>query len=50
MTATQANYRSITKYQLVIMDEDHFISLIFTRWASRRLPSAALLREKHNLL
>jgi hypothetical protein len=28
-------------------DEYHFISLLFTLWASRRLPSAALLRPRH---
>jgi hypothetical protein len=30
------------------MDENHFISLLFTLWASRRLPSAALLRPRHS--
>jgi hypothetical protein len=35
------------KLGLGLMDENHFISLLFTRWASRRLPSAALLRPRH---
>ena len=31
----------------MLMDENHFISLLFTLRASRRLPSAALLRPRH---
>ncbi len=36
-----------TKYQHGKMNKNHYISLIFTLWASRRLPSAALLRTRH---
>jgi hypothetical protein len=38
------------KLGLNLMDENHFISLLFTRWASRRLPSAVLLRACNSLL
>jgi len=35
------------KSGLCLMDENHFISLLLTLRASRRLPSAALLRLRH---
>jgi hypothetical protein len=38
------------KLGLYLKDEYHFISLLFTLWASRRLPSAALLRPRHSAL
>jgi hypothetical protein len=48
--ARQANFRNTTKDPFGIMDEDQLIALVFTRWASRRLPSAALFRTKHRSL
>jgi hypothetical protein len=50
ITASQAHYRCKTKYRSGMMEENHFISLIFTLWASRRLAFAALFRAKHSLL
>jgi hypothetical protein len=38
------------KLGLCLVDEDHFISLISTLWASRTLPSAALLRLRRSSL
>jgi hypothetical protein len=38
------------KLGLCLKDVNHFISLLFTLWASRRLPSAALLRPRHSAL
>ena len=38
------------KLGLCLMDENHFISLLFTLRASRRLPSAALLRARNSSL
>ena len=34
--------KSNENLELCLMDDNHFISLLFTRWASRGLPSAAL--------
>jgi hypothetical protein len=39
-----ANFTSTAKYPSGIKDERYFISLIFTRRASRRLPSVRLRR------
>jgi hypothetical protein len=41
------NFTSSTKYRSVKKDENHFLSLFFTRRASRRLPSAVLFKAKH---
>jgi hypothetical protein len=50
IVARQANYDGAKKYLLGKMNENHFIALILTLWASRRLPSAALFRAKHPAL
>jgi hypothetical protein len=43
-------FETIDDYPNVKSDDDLFYSLIFTRRASRRLPSAALLRVRNSLL
>jgi hypothetical protein len=39
--------KSNEKLGSFLKDENHFISLLFTLRASRRLPSAALFRPRH---
>ena len=49
MTAGETKNRHRTKYRSGIKDENHFISSLFTLRASRRLPSAALLRARSSI-
>jgi hypothetical protein len=46
MKINAKNYKSTTKYLSGILDKNHFTALIFTRWTSRRLPPAALLKAQ----
>jgi hypothetical protein len=47
ITTGYKNNRSEKKYLSGILDANHYISLILTLRASRRLSSAALLRARH---
>jgi len=48
--STLGHYRRTIKYLPDIMDDNHFIALIFTHWASRWLSSATLFTAKHRAL
>jgi hypothetical protein len=50
MASRSANSGRPSEFLADKMDENHFVTLIFTLQASRRIPSAALLGAKHSPL